>query len=66
MAVYINEECISCDACVDECPNGAIVSNDDNPNGEDIYFVHENKCDECGGMPSCQSVCPSDAIKLRK
>ena len=41
MAVYINEECINCAACADECPNGAIVDNDKNPNGADIFFVIE-------------------------
>lgn len=66
MAVFINEECVNCDACIDECPNGAIVNNDDNPNGDDIYFVYEDKCDECGGMPACKDACPSDAIHLKK
>lgn len=66
MAVFINEECINCDACLDTCPNGAIVSNDENPTGEDYYFVHEDKCDECGGMPACKDECPSDAIHIKK
>ncbi|MCK5787932.1 MAG: 4Fe-4S binding protein, partial [Chlamydiia bacterium] len=24
MALFINEDCIACDACVSECPNTAI------------------------------------------
>ncbi len=31
MSVLITEECINCDACVDECPATAIVSADDSP-----------------------------------
>jgi len=29
MALFINEDCISCDACVSECPNTAIYSPDE-------------------------------------
>ncbi len=66
MSLMITEECIACDACRDECPNGAIVDNDKNPNGADIFFVIENKCTECdGGELACVSVCPSDAIHKR-
>ena len=44
MAVKITDICISCDACLDECPVGAIVDNDDNPTGEDVYYVYKDKC----------------------
>jgi ferredoxin len=29
MALYINEDCIACDACVSECPNTAIYAPDE-------------------------------------
>jgi len=63
MAVKITDTCISCDACLDECPVGAIVDNDDNPIGEDIYFVYKDKCVECVGHndePACADACPTE------
>jgi ferredoxin len=66
MAVFINEECISCDACATECPNTAIY-----PGGEpytlaegtnssdeeekdaisaDTYYVVSDKCTQCVGF----------------
>ena len=59
MALMINEECIACDACAQECPNGAISE------GEPIYLIDPNKCTECVGFfdePQCMEVCPVDAI----
>ena len=41
MAVIITDICISCDACLDECPTESIVDNDENPTGEDIYYVNQ-------------------------
>lgn len=29
MAIFINDDCIACDACVSECPNTAIYSPDE-------------------------------------
>lgn len=66
MAVFINEECICCDACIDECPNGAIVDDSKHPDDAGIFYVHADKCDECGGSPACIDACPSDAIALAK
>ena len=63
MAVKITDLCISCDACLDECPTEAIVDNDDNPTGEDIYFVYSDKCVECIGhhdVPACADACPTE------
>lgn len=63
MAVVITDTCISCDACLDECPNEAIVDNDENPTGEDIYYVFADKCSECIGdhdTPACAEACPTE------
>jgi len=57
MAYHITEECISCDACVSECPNDAISE------GDPIYLIDSNKCTECVGFfdePQCVAVCPVD------
>ena len=59
MALIINEECVSCDACVAECPNEAISE------GDPIYVIDPNLCTECVGYfdePQCVNVCPVDAI----
>ena len=61
MAVIITDTCISCDACLDECPTESIVDNDENPTGEDIYFVNGDTCNECGdGEPACAEACPTE------
>lgn len=59
MSLLINEECIACDACREDCPNGAIEENDP------IYMIDPDLCTECVGYydePSCIAVCPVDAI----
>jgi len=59
MALIITDECINCDVCEPECPNGAISQ------GEEIYVIDPNKCTECVGHfdePQCQTVCPVDCI----
>ena len=59
MALIINEDCTSCDACVDPCPNEAITA------GPKIYKIDPAKCTECVGAhdePQCVSVCPADCI----
>ena len=57
MALMINEECINCNACVDECPNDAISE------GETVYVINSDLCTECVGFhdePQCKTVCPVD------
>ena len=63
MSVLINDTCINCGACIDECPVEAIVDEDDNPTGEDIYYVYADKCVECVGHhdePACAAACPTE------
>jgi ferredoxin len=55
----ITEECINCDVCEPECPNGALSQN------EEIYVIDPAKCTECVGhfdTPQCLEVCPVDCI----
>ena len=61
MALHITDECINCDVCEPECPNGAISM------GEEIYVIDPKRCTECVGhfdKPQCQEVCPVDCIPL--
>ncbi len=63
MSVIINDTCINCGACIDECPVEAIVDEDDNPEDEDIYYVYSDKCVECVGHhdePACATACPTE------
>ena len=53
MAHVINEDCVSCGACEDECPENAISE------GDEIYEIDAELCTDCG---ACVDVCPSDAI----
>ena len=48
--------CISCFACVEACPFGAIYAHDDC----DVPI----KCDMCGGDPECVKHCPLNALRL--
>ncbi|MEQ1598754.1 MAG: YfhL family 4Fe-4S dicluster ferredoxin [Methylotenera sp.] len=61
MALYITDDCINCDVCEPECPNGAIYQ------GQEIYEINSNLCTECVGhfdKPQCVEVCPVDCIPL--
>ncbi len=63
MAVFINDTCINCGACIDECPTEAIVDEDENPTGEEFHYVHPEKCVECVGhhdVPACATSCPTE------
>jgi ferredoxin len=59
MALKITDQCINCDVCEPECPNGAISM------GEQIYVIDPRRCTECVGHfdePQCQVVCPVECI----
>jgi ferredoxin len=59
MALLIDEECINCELCPEECPNEAIAM------GAEIFEIDPNKCTECVGHydePSCVAVCPVECI----
>lgn len=59
MALMITDECINCDVCEPECPNGAITQ------GDEIYEIDPSLCTECVGHydePQCIEVCPVDCI----
>ena len=59
MALLITDECINCDVCEPECPNGAITK------GKEIYEIDPNLCTECVGhydASQCVEVCPIDCI----
>lgn len=52
MAYKINDDCISCGACVEECPVECIHK------GDGIYVIEAEECISCG---ACAAVCPVDA-----
>lgn len=61
MALLITDECINCDVCEPECPNGAISQ------GAEIYVIDPSCCTECVGHfdeQQCVEVCPVDCIIL--
>lgn len=53
MAYTITDACISCGACVDECPVGIISQSDTQ------YVIDEAACIDCGACTDC---CPTEAI----
>jgi ferredoxin len=57
MATMITDECISCGACEDECPNDAISL------GEGVFVIDPDLCSECVGFydsQKCVEACPID------
>lgn len=59
MSLLITNDCISCDACIPECPNDAIKK------GAGINTVDAENCTECVGHykePQCVAVCPTQCI----
>ena len=53
MAYKISEDCISCGACADTCPVGAISE------GDGQFVIDADTCISCG---SCADGCPVGAI----
>ena len=54
MAFFINEDCISCGACENECPVSAISQ------GDERFQIDPEVCIDCG---ACEAACPVEAIK---
>ena len=52
MAYVINDACINCGACVEECPTEAITA------GDSAYVIDADKCIDCG---ACAGACPGGA-----
>ncbi|MCL1900826.1 MAG: 4Fe-4S binding protein [Firmicutes bacterium] len=53
MAYKINDECISCGACADQCPVTCILE------GDTQYNIDAAVCISCG---ACADICPVNAI----
>ena len=54
MAYKIGGDCISCGACKDGCPVGAISM------GDDHMQIDASACIDCG---ACEGTCPTGAIE---
>ena len=52
MAYKITDACVSCGACVGECPVGAIAE------GDGIFVIDAGSCIDCG---ACAANCPVGA-----
>lgn len=55
MAYKISEDCISCGACQNECPQKCILD------GDGKYEIDAARCIECGACADC---CPVGAPSL--
>ena len=53
MAYQIGSACVSCGACADVCPVGAISQ------GDDRYVIDANACLDCG---TCSDTCPNGKV----
>lgn len=54
MAYQINDACIKCGACEDECPVQSISE------GDSQYVIDADTCTDCG---ACAEICPVSAIE---
>lgn len=57
-AIIWKKDCVLCGACIDICPNGAIILESDG-----TYTVDTDKCNGCG---MCMDVCPVGAIWMEQ
>lgn len=55
MPYRITDDCVNCGACIDECPEGAIIA------GDDRSRIDPDKCTECGVCVE-KFFCPAVAI----
>ncbi len=55
MTHIITDDCLNCGACLDECPQGAIIE------GEEKSSIDPEKCNDCGYCVS-DFFCPAQAI----
>ncbi len=72
--MYITDECINCNACIDECPSNAIFASGEEytlngethaPLSDDYTFIVKDICTKCEGYadsPSCMEACPTGAV----
>jgi ferredoxin len=64
MALLITSECINCEACANECPVAAILSEDNERNPfDDKFYIKPEACVECIGHadePRCVEACPTE------
>lgn len=61
MAFSITTPCVNCWACVDVCPNDAIVE------AKPHFRIEAKRCTECDGDhadPQCASICPIEGAIL--
>ena len=60
MAMTIDpDNCTTCGACEDDCPNGAVSLK------KIVYVINAALCNECEGFadePRCLMGCPADAV----
>ena len=68
MAYQILSDCINCDMCAPECPNGAISMQQVATamgRHKHLFQIDADLCTECAGFyakPTCVEVCPIDVV----
>ncbi|MEA1915991.1 MAG: 4Fe-4S dicluster domain-containing protein [Campylobacterota bacterium] len=62
MSIKITDECLCCDACIDECPTNALISSFEESSKDFAHtYVKSEMCTNCSDVstPKCVDVCPS-------